>query len=107
MTTQPKSTPAFKLEIAQLMVEENYSIKQACEASGAGEAAVKRCWKQQCLAERAGKPLPTARALTPEQREIQQLKQRIRRLETEQDILKKAGAFFAQRMRRAAISSSG
>jgi len=98
MTTQPKSTPAFKLEIAQLMVEENYSIKQACEASGAGETAVKR-WKQQYLAERAGKPLPTAQALTPEQREIQQLEQRIRQLETEQDILKKASAFFAQRMR--------
>ena len=98
MTTQPKFTPAFKLEIAKLMVDENYSIKQACEASGAGETAVKR-WKQQYLAELAGKPLPNAQALTPEQREIQQLKQRIRQLEAEKDILKKASAFFAQEMR--------
>ncbi len=44
MTTQPKFTPAFKLEIAKLMVGQNYTAKQACEAAGAGEAAVKR-WK--------------------------------------------------------------
>jgi transposase len=95
MATRQKFTPAFKLEIAKLMVDENYSIKQACEASGAGETAVKR-WKRQYLAELAGKPLPNAQALTPEQREIQRLKPRIRRLETEQDILKRASAFFAQ-----------
>jgi len=98
MTAQKTFTPAFKLEIAKLMVDENYSIKQACEAAGAGGTAVKR-WKQQYLAELAGKPLPNAQALTPEQREIQQLKQRIKPLETEQDILKKASAFFAREMR--------
>jgi transposase len=74
------------LEIAKLMVDGNYTVKQACEASGAGETAVKR-WRQQYLAERAGKPLPNARALTPEQREIQQLKQHIKELETEKEIL--------------------
>ncbi len=100
MTTRKTFTPAFKLEIAKLMVDENYlcplgyTIKQACEASGAGETAVKR-WRQQYLAELAGKPLPNAQALTPEQQEIQQLKQRIRQLETEKDILKKASAFYA------------
>lgn len=98
MTAPQTFTPAFKLEIAKLMVGENYSVKQACEASGAGETAVKR-WKRQYLAERAGKPLPAGQALTPEQREIQQLKQRIRQLETERDILKKASAFFAREMR--------
>ncbi|QTR48518.1 transposase [Candidatus Thiothrix anitrata] len=70
MTTQKHFSPAFKLEIAKLMVEEQYSIKQACEASGAGETAVKR-WKQQYLAEKAGNPLPNKSALTEEQREIQ------------------------------------
>jgi transposase len=51
------------------------------------------------LAELAGNPLPNAQALTPEQREIQQLKQRIRQLDKEKDILKKASAFFAKEMR--------
>ena len=98
MTTRKEYTPAFKLEIAKLMVEEHYTIKQACEASGAGETAVKR-WRQQYLAELSGKPSPNMQALTPDQREIQQLKQRIRQLETEKDILKKASAFFAKEMR--------
>ena len=98
MTKRKTFTPAFKLEIAKLMVDKNYTIKQACEASGAGETAVKR-WRQQYLAELAGKPLANTQALTPEQREIQQLKQRIRQLETEKDILKKASAFFAKEMR--------
>jgi transposase len=79
---------AFKLEIAKLMVEENHSIKQTCDISGAGVTAVKR-WKQQYLAEKAGKPLPNMQALTPDQQEIQQLKRRIKQLETEKDILKK------------------
>ena len=94
MTTDPKHTPAFKLEIAKLMVHENYSTRQACEASGAGPTAVKR-WKKQYLAELAGTPLPSGQAPAPEQREIQQLKQHIKQLETERDILKKASAFIA------------
>lgn len=98
MTERKHFSPAFKLEIAKLLVEENYSIKQACETSGAGIIAVRR-WKQQYLAERAGKPLPHMHALTPDQREIQQLKLRIKQLETEKEILKKASAFFAKEMR--------
>ena len=106
MTTDPKYTPAFKLEIAKLMVHEGYSTRQACEASGAGPAGVKR-WKKQYQAELAGTPPPAGQALTPEQREIQQLKQHIKQLETERDILKKASAFpsavlrtgFAREMR--------
>ena len=94
MTAQKTFTPAFKLEIAKLMVDQNYTVKQACEAAGAGETAVKR-WKQQYLAELAGKPPSSGQALTPEQREIQQLKQRVKQLETERDILKKASAFIA------------
>lgn len=90
--------PAFKLEIAKLMVEQDYTLQQACEVAGAGPTAVKR-WRQQYLAEQAGTPLPHMRALTPEQQEIQKLKQRIKQLETEKDILKKASAFFAREMR--------
>ena len=75
MTTQRKQfTPEFKTEIAKLMVDQNYTIQQACEASGVGESAVRR-WKAQYLAEKQGKPLANTLAITPEQIEIQQLKQ--------------------------------
>ena len=89
MTARKHFSLAFKLEIAKRLVEENYSIKQACETSGAGITAVRR-WKQQYLAERAGKPLPNMQTLTPDQRETQQLKLGIKLLETEEEILKKS-----------------
>ena len=98
MPQRKQYTPAFKLEIAKLMVEQNYTLAQACEVAGAGPTAVKR-WRQQTLAEQSGKLLPNRRALTPEMQEIQQLKQRIKQLEVERDILKKASAFFAREMR--------
>ncbi len=62
MTRRKHYTPEFKLEIAKLMVEQNYTLKQACEAAGAGATAVKR-WRQQYVAEQSGKPLATRRAL--------------------------------------------
>ena len=98
MTQRKRYTPEFKLEIAKLMVEQNYTLQQACEVAGAGVTAVKR-WQQQYLAEHAGKPLPNRRALTPELQEIQQLKQRIKPLEVEKEILKKASGIEAREMR--------
>jgi transposase len=99
MTTQRKQfTPEFKTEIAKLMVDQNYTIQQACEASGAGDSAVRR-WRNQYISEKQGQPLANTKAITPEQIEIQQLKQRVRQLEAEREILKKASAFFAQEMR--------
>lgn len=53
MPPRKQYTSAFKLEIAKLMVEQNYTLAQACEVAGAGP------WRQQYLAEQAGKPLRT------------------------------------------------
>lgn len=50
-------------------------------------------WVKQLREERQGKT-PKASALTPEQIEIQQLKKRIKYLEEEKDILKKATALL-------------
>ena len=50
MPQHKQYTPAFKLEIAKLMVEQNYTLQQACEVAGAGATAGKR-WRQQYLAE--------------------------------------------------------
>jgi transposase len=95
MTKRKHFSPAFKLEITKLMVDEKYSIKQACPASGADETSVKR-WKEQYLTERAGTARSEKPALTEKHREIQQLKQSIKQLETERKILKKASDFFAK-----------
>jgi transposase len=98
MTQRNQFTPEFKTEIAKLMVDQNYTLQQACEAAGACETAVRR-WRTQYLSEKQGKVLVNTQPITPEQIEIQQLKQRIRQLETEREILKNASAFFAQEMK--------
>lgn len=53
MKTRPTFSPAFKAEIAKLMVEQHDRIAQASAASGAGPSAVRR-WKLQYFAELAG-----------------------------------------------------
>ncbi len=50
-------------------------------------------WVRRLRAERAGNA-PKGEALTPEQREIQELKRKLRRVEEEKAILKKATALL-------------
>ena len=92
MKTRRTFTPEFKLEAASLVLDQGYSISQACRALDVGQTALKRLVDQLQL-ERTGQA-PTATALTPEQREIQQLKARIHQLEQEKIILKKATALL-------------
>ncbi|PCC13142.1 hypothetical protein CIK86_07565 [Pseudoalteromonas sp. JB197] len=82
-----------KLEYAKLMVEEGYTNKQIEEMSGAGKSAVSR-WKQQYLSELDGKSPENVQALTPEQQRIQLLEKQLKRALKDNDILKKATAFF-------------
>jgi len=82
----------FKLESALLVVDQGYSLKEAANAMGIGLSTMSK-WVAQLRKERQGIK-PTASAITLEQVEIQQLKKRIRYLEEEKDILKKATALL-------------
>jgi len=82
----------FKLEAASLVLDKGYSIPEASRSLDLGETALRR-WVQQLEQERNGET-PQAKALTPEQKEIQELKARIDRLEREKSILKKATALL-------------
>ncbi len=95
MTRKSKVTLSAqqKLEYAKLMVEEGYTNKQIEEMSGAGKSAVSR-WKQQYLSELDGKSSGNVKALTPEQQRIQLLEKQLQRALRDNDILKKATAFF-------------
>lgn len=81
-----------KLEYAKLMVDEGYSNEQVQQISGASMSAVSR-WKRQYRDELAG-ITPKATGLTAEQREIQGLKKQLARAKQDNEILKKAAAFF-------------
>ena len=95
MTRKQKITisPAQKLEYAKLMVEENYTYKQIQVMSGACSSAVAR-WKKQYKLELSGHTPEGTTALTPDQQRIQCLEKQLKRAQRDNDILKKATAFF-------------
>ena len=82
----------FKLESAQLVLDKGYSISQACLALDIGETALRR-WILQLKSEREGGK-PSGKALSGEHHYIQQLEARIKFLEMEKAILKKATALL-------------
>ncbi|WP_172380310.1 IS3 family transposase [Vibrio sp. Vb339] len=77
----------FKLDAASLVLDQGYSIPEAANSMGVGETALRR-WVDQLKVERGGMT-PTTKALTPEQKKIQELEARINRLEREKSIFKK------------------
>ena len=90
--TRRTFTPEFKLEAAQLVLDQGYSIREAATAMNVGKSTMDK-WVRQLKNERSG----IARhpnAITPDQRKIQELEKRIKRIELEKEILKKATALL-------------
>ena len=85
-------SPEYKRDAASLILDQNYSYSQASESIDIGETALRR-WVNQLTDERVG-ITPTAKALTPEQQWIQELEKRVKHLELEKSILKKATALL-------------
>jgi len=93
MKTKKRSfSPEFRLEAAQLVVDQGYTVTAACDAMGVSKSTMEY-WVRRLRSERGGRA-PKGEALTPEQREIQELKRQLRRVEAEKDILKKATALL-------------
>ena len=82
-----------KLEYAKLMVDEGYTNKQIQYISGACSSAISR-WKRQYKNELLGRTPEKSSAITPEQQRIQLLEKQLKRAQRDNDILKKAAAFF-------------
>jgi len=82
----------FKQEAACLVLDQGYSISEARRSLDVGETALRR-WVDQLKAERGG-ATPASQAMTAEQKRIQALEARVKRLEQEKAILKKATALL-------------
>jgi len=85
----------FRLESAQLVLDQHYSFAAAAAAATAinvGKSTMDK-WVRQLKEERAGKT-PVASPMTPEKIEIRELKKRLQRVEVERDILKMATALL-------------
>ena len=89
---RPNFTPEFRLECAQLVVDQGYTVKDAAEAMGVAKSSMDN-WVRQLKKERNG-VAPKGTPMTPEQLKIRELEKKIRLIEEEKEILKKATALL-------------
>jgi transposase len=89
---RPNYSPEFRLETAQLVVDNGYTHEDAAKAMGVGYSTISK-WVKQLKDERKGKQ-PKATPMTQEQLKIRELEKKIERIELEKDILKKATALL-------------
>ena len=90
--TRPTFKPEFRLEVAELVVKQGYSVREAAEAMNVGKSTVDK-WVRQLKSEQQ-RITPQGSALTPDQRKIKALEKKIRQIEEEKEILKKATALL-------------
>lgn len=88
---------AFKLQVVEMIQEQGLTVPQVCQELKLSESAVRR-WLKQVQAEQAGQP-GIGKPLTPDQQRIRQLEQENRQLRSDNELLKKASAFFARELR--------
>jgi transposase len=86
-------TDEFKAGAVRLVVDEGKTVPQVARDLDLTESAL-RTWVERARAD-AGKGKPGV-LTTAEKEELAALRKRVRQLEVERDILKKAAAFFAK-----------
>ena len=88
--TRNRYTDEFRQEAVALVTEQGYSVKEAAESLGLSEQLLYR-WKKKLTQ-------PDPGISDKEREELKQLRKENKRLKMEQEILKKASAFFAKDM---------
>ena len=84
--------PRISVQACRLVIEQGYSIKEASERLGPSTWAI-RDWIKKY---RAKGDLPTADQPMPEAEELKRLRKEVKQLHLENEILKKAAAYFAR-----------
>ncbi|VCZ75305.1 Putative transposase (identified by ISEscan HMM) [Klebsiella pneumoniae] len=89
-TTKNRRTfdPAFKLQVARMVREQGVSVSQVCREMKLTESVVRR-WVHQLDDESAGRPI--GKPLTAEQQRIRELEAEVRRLKSDNELLKSFG----------------
>ena len=88
---------SFKLKVVQMIRDQGLSVGQVCRDMKLGDTAVRR-WVAQFDAEQLGEA-GIGKPLTAEQQRIRQLETENRQLQLDNDLLKKASAFFARELK--------
>jgi transposase len=87
----------FKMTVVRMIKDQGVSVGQVCRDMNLGETAVRR-WLKQVEAEQSGQS-GIGKPLTADQQRIRQLEAENRQLRMDNDILKKASAFFARELK--------
>ena len=87
---------AFKLQVVKMVREQGLSISRVCQDLKLVDSAVRR-WLTQFDEETAGRS-GIGKPLTAEHQRIRQLEAENRQLKSDNELLKKASAFFAREM---------
>ena len=82
----------FKLEAAKLIVEQGYTYRHAAEQLGTTSGSL-RTWVKKF---RESGDLPPAGQVVPQAEEMRVLRKQNQQLRVENEILKKAAAYFAK-----------
>lgn len=90
MAKKRQYTDEFKREAVKLVTEQGYSQTEAARSLGINVNLIRR-WREKFATENRG----TETMSESEQQELIRLREEVRRLRMERDILKKATAFFA------------
>ena len=88
---------SFKLKFVQMIKDQGLCVGQICHDMKVGGTAVRR-WLAQFDAEQLGQA-GIGKPLTADQQRIRQLESENRRLQSDNDLLKKASAYFARELK--------
>ena len=91
------SSTEFTQEAVRLMTAQRYGVAETARHLGINVNRLRR-WKQEYTAN-AHTALPGNGRLTSEQEELRQLRDEVKRLRMERDIVKKAMGFFVNELR--------
>jgi len=97
MIARRKYSKEFKLDAISLVTEQGYAIAEAARSLDINANVLGR-WIRESR-DKASDAFRGQGKLTEEQSEIRRLREEVKRLTTEKEILKKATAFFAKEMK--------
>ncbi len=95
MTTRKQYSQEFKLDAVSLVLEQGYSRAAASRNLEVNANLLGR-WVKEYQTQDEGQAFRGNGKMTPEQEELKTLKAKVKRLEMEREILKKATVFFAK-----------
>lgn len=97
MKERRKYSKEFKLDVVSLVTEQSYSIAEAARSLDLNANVLSR-WIRESR-DNEDDAFRGQGKLTAEQSEIRRLREEVKRLQMEKEILKKATAFFAKEMK--------